>query len=246
MLQSLRMGSSPDALTFARTPPPKTAFVLANRMDDGSAPGAREHHDGYPALFAHSRPRSGASMRMGTIGPPSLRAEILEEVRRRPTTEGGGEGKRQPAAAILTCVDERVLPESVFRCAPGRLYCVRLAGHVVTPEAIGSLEIAIALGCRLVFVLGHTDCGAVRIERDRTGDHYSIVQHIRWATRALAWGASLNQAIEENVRHAVRELRSRLRGRVEGGVLDLSSGELSILDGDVFGHPTAPGRENMP
>jgi carbonic anhydrase len=129
-------------------------------------------------------------------------------------------------------VDERVVPESVFGCAAGRLYCVRLAGHVVTPEVVCSLEIAIGLGCRLIFVLGHTDCGALRLERAPTGDHFAIVQQLRWATRALPWGATLDQAIEENVRHAVTELRSRLRARVEGGVLDLSNGKLGILGDD--------------
>jgi carbonic anhydrase len=89
---------------------------------------------------------------------------------------------------------------------------------------------AIALGCRLVVVLGHTDCGAVRIERAHTGAHFAVIQHVRWAVRALPWGSDLNQAIEENVRHAVAELRPLLRARVEGGVLNLSNGWLSILD----------------
>jgi carbonic anhydrase len=168
----------------------------------------------------------------------ALKAEILAEIRRPARAERGLEGKRQPAAAILTCVDERVLPETVFQCGPGRLYCVRLAGHVVTPEVVCSLEIAIALGCRLVFVLGHTDCGAVRIERAHTGEHFAVAQHIRWATRALAWGATLNQAIEENVRHGVTELRSRLRIRVEGGVLNLSNGEWNILEVAGVAHRT--------
>ena len=163
---------------------------------------------------------------------PSLKEEILAEIRSPATLRNGPEGRRRPAAAILTCVDERVLPEKAFLCSPGRLYCVRLAGHVVTPEVVGSLEIAIELGCPLVFVLGHTDCGAVRIERAHTGAHFAVIQHVRWAVRALPWGSDLNQAIEENVRHAVAELRPRLRARVEGGVLDLSNGGLTILDGD--------------
>jgi carbonic anhydrase len=164
-------------------------------------------------------------------GSASRKSQILAEIC-GPANPQGLEKQRRPSAALLTCVDERIVPESVFRCGPGKLYCVRLAGHVVTPEVVCSLEIGIGLGCRLVFVLGHTDCGAVRLERAHTGDHFAIVQHLRWATRALAWGATLNQAIEENVRHAVTELRSRLRARVEGGVLDLSNGELRILDDD--------------
>jgi carbonic anhydrase len=167
-----------------------------------------------------------------TESSKTLKAEILAEIRRPARGQGGLQGKRQPSAAILTCVDERVLPEVIFQCEPGRLYCVRLAGHVVTPEVVGSLEIATALGCRLVFVLGHTDCGAVRLERAHTGDHFAVVQHIRWATRALPWRASLDQAIEENVRHAVTELRTRLRVRVEGGILNVLNHEVRFLEGD--------------
>ncbi|HEV3026419.1 MAG TPA: carbonic anhydrase [Planctomycetota bacterium] len=137
---------------------------------------------------------------------------------------------RRPSAALLTCVDERVVPEAIFGCAPGGLYSVRLAGHVVTPEVVSSLEIAVGLGCRLVIVLGHTDCSAVRLEREHTGDHFAIVQRIRWATRGLPWRASLDEAIEANVRASVAELRDRLRVRIVGGVYDLATGQVRSLE----------------
>jgi len=143
-----------------------------------------------------------------------IRTGILEEIRR--AAARAPDGTRRPAAAVLTCVDERVVPEAALGCGQGRLYCVRLAGHVVTGEVVGSLEIALGLGCGLVFVLGHTDCGAVRLERERTGDCFSIVQHIRWAVRMLPWEADLGQAVEANVRHSVAELRYRLQARIEG------------------------------
>ncbi len=155
---------------------------------------------------------------------------LLDEIRRAAGRPTGREGSRQPSAAILTCVDERVVPEAILGCKPGRLYCVRLAGHVVTPEVVSSLEIALGLGCRLVFVLGHTDCGAVRLERERASDHFPIVQPIRWATRSIPFGAGLDEAIEANVREVVTVLRPRLRARVEGGVYDLAGGRLRVLE----------------
>ena len=155
--------------------------------------------------------------------------EILEQLRRGSGQAKPKEGTRRPTAAILTCVDERIVPEMVFGCRPGSLYCVRLAGHVVTPEVVSSLEIGLDLGCRLVFVLGHTDCGAVRIERERPGDQFAIVQHIRRATWALSLNATLEEAIEANVRFAVLELRTRFRARIEGGIFDVKTGELRVL-----------------
>ena len=155
--------------------------------------------------------------------------EVLQELRRETGHPQGGEGARRPRAALLTCVDERVVPETIFGCRPGSLYTVRLAGHVVTPEVLSSLEIAIGLGCRLVFVLGHTDCGAVRLEREQRGEHFTIVQHIRRATWALPLNAGLEEAIEANVRHAMAELRSHLRARIQGGIFNVTSGELTLL-----------------
>jgi carbonic anhydrase len=167
------------------------------------------------------------------LGKPWLarprEAEILEELRRGQGPGRSAEATRRPTAALLTCVDERIVPETIFGCRPGTLYCVRLAGHVVSAEVVSSLEIALGLGCRLVFVLGHSDCGAVRLERERPGEQFAIVQHIRRATWALPLNAGLDEAIEANVRHSVMELRSSLRARIEGGVFDLKTSRLTIL-----------------
>ena len=160
----------------------------------------------------------------------SRESDILRELRPGSVQPTGAEGVRRPSAALLTCVDERIVPEIIFGCRPGSLYCVRLAGHVVTPEVVSSLEIALGLGCRLVFVLGHTDCSAVRLEREQPGEQFAIVQHIRRATWALPLNAGLDEAIEANVRHAVMELRSRLRARVGGGIFNLKTGELTVLE----------------
>jgi carbonic anhydrase len=136
---------------------------------------------------------------------------------------------RRPTAALLTCVDERVVPEAIFGCDPGSLYAVRLAGNIVIPEVVSSLEIALGLGCPLVLVLGHTDCSAVRLEREGTCDHFPITQHIRRATRPLPLHAGLEEAIEANVLHSVWELRSRLGVSVEGGIYDVVTGRVRML-----------------
>ena len=68
-----------------------------------------------------------------------------------------------PFAAVLSCIDNRVLVEAVFDLPLGRVYSVRVAGHVLSRDVIRSLEYACAVGgARALVVLGHTNCGAVR------------------------------------------------------------------------------------
>jgi carbonic anhydrase len=70
---------------------------------------------------------------------------------------------QQPFAAILTCADSRVPPELLFDQSLGELFVVRNAGNVADPVGEGSLEYAVEhLGVRLVVVLGHGSCGAVK------------------------------------------------------------------------------------
>jgi carbonic anhydrase len=69
---------------------------------------------------------------------------------------------QHPYAALLSCADSRVPPEILFDAGIGNLFDIRVAGNVVTPEILGSLEYAIAvLGTPLIVVLGHERCGAV-------------------------------------------------------------------------------------
>lgn len=67
-----------------------------------------------------------------------------------------------PFAIVLSCSDARVPSEMVFDCGLGDLFVVRLAGNVVAPSVVGSVEFAAAsFGTRLVVVMGHTRCGAI-------------------------------------------------------------------------------------
>jgi len=72
-----------------------------------------------------------------------------------------------PFAVILGCSDSRVPPEIVFDQGPGDLFVIRVAGNIVSPEVLGSVEFAVTqLGAPLVVVLGHSDCGAVGVARE--------------------------------------------------------------------------------
>jgi carbonic anhydrase len=70
---------------------------------------------------------------------------------------------QQPFAALLSCADSRVPVELVFDQSIGHLFVVRIAGNIATPEVIASLEFGVAvLGCKVLMVLGHSNCGAVK------------------------------------------------------------------------------------
>ena len=73
------------------------------------------------------------------------------------------EEKQEPYAAVLSCADSRVPVEIVFDQTIGHLFVTRVAGNIVTPEMIGSLEYGVAvLGTKVILVLGHSNCGAVK------------------------------------------------------------------------------------
>jgi len=152
-------------------------------------------------------------------------------------------GERRPTAAVLACTDERVVPQVIFDHPPGRIYAVRMAGNVFTPEVAGSLEIAVLrLGCPLVVVLGHTDCTAVQMAHSRekvAGSTYEVTLRIKPALDALPREAPLRQAVEANVRHSISRLREGCRPLREleeagklgivGMVYELETGRVHVL-----------------
>src|SRR5580698_3975823 len=70
--------------------------------------------------------------------------------------------KQEPFAAVLSCADSRVPVELIFDQSIGHLFVTRVAGNMVTPEIIASLEYGVAvLGLKAIMVMGHTNCGAV-------------------------------------------------------------------------------------
>lgn len=90
---------------------------------------------------------------------------------------------QKPFAAILGCADSRVPAEIVFDQGLGDLFVVRVAGNVATPEEIGSLEYGtLVLGAKVILVLGHQRCGAVKAAMDNQpvpGQIGSILKHIK-------------------------------------------------------------------
>ena len=99
---------------------------------------------------------------------------VESQTRHRPLTIRETRAKlvrgQKPYAIILCCSDSRVPPEIVFDETLGQLFVVRVAGNVVDPVVLGSIEYAVShLGSSLIMVLGHEACGAVSAAMDETG-----------------------------------------------------------------------------
>jgi carbonic anhydrase len=151
---------------------------------------------------------------------------------------------QHPFAMILSCADSRVPPEQVFAQGLGDLFTVRVAGNIAEPATVASLEYAAAhLGSRLLVILGHTQCGAVKAavaKADDTPAIRELVAAIRPAIDALPRDASLDDAVRANVHHAREQLlavSTLLSGMVRDqrlkvveGVYDLGTGEVRMLE----------------
>jgi carbonic anhydrase len=130
---------------------------------------------------------------------------------------------QQPFAIILGCSDSRVPAEIVFDQGLGDLFVIRVAGNIVAPSQVGSVEFAAARYCtRLVVVLGHSQCGAIlaTLEELRTPTEnqsrnlQSIVDRVRPSVEALLTSdvghdsdAIVEQAVRANIRASVDHLR---------------------------------------
>ena len=154
---------------------------------------------------------------------------------------------QHPFAVILSCSDSRVPPEIVFDQGLGDLFVVRVAGNVIDDHGLGSIEYAVDhLGARLIVVLGHQSCGAVKAAKETiaakskaSGHIQSLVTAIRPVVEATAKD-DLDTTVKANVKHVVQALRSStpiLKAKVDsgevqviGGYYSLDTGAVSLLD----------------
>ncbi|OCQ99848.1 carbonic anhydrase [Nostoc sp. MBR 210] len=147
-----------------------------------------------------------------------------------------------PFAAILGCGDSRVPAEIVFDQGFGDLFIVRVAGNIVSPEGIGSLEFATAvLGAPLIVVLGHTKCGAVSaaVKGDPLpGRIGAFVEEIKPAVEMVRNkpGNLEDNSVIANVQYQVKRLEESstiLRGLIKEKKLKIAGGRYEIATGKV-------------
>jgi carbonic anhydrase len=155
-----------------------------------------------------------------------------------------------PVAAVVSCSDSRVVPDLVFDQSPGDLFVVRLAGNIVDDDAYASLEFAVmVLKAPLIFIMGHSACGAVAAAIDVVKEGTKLPGHLPGLIAAIEPAVIaaharhpsdlLAAAIEENVKHGMTEMRKdsaiiaeafdAKKINIAGGVYDIATGKVNLL-----------------
>ena len=161
-------------------------------------------------------------------------------------------GEQNPFAIILGCSDSRVPAEMVFDQGLGDLFVIRVAGNVVAPSQVGSVEFAAErYDCAVVVVLGHSHCGAIQAtidtlmhpEQPPSSNLMSIVNRVRPSVEVLMQTELKNDlkklsthAIRSNVFSSVNQLRhgsAVLESLIEKGKLIVVGAEYSLESGEV-------------
>jgi carbonic anhydrase len=167
--------------------------------------------------------------------------------------------RQEPFAAILGCSDSRVPVEIVFDQGLGDLFVIRVAGNIVAPSQIGSVEFAAEQFCtRLVVVLGHSQCGAIdatlaQLQRktEQQSPHLrSIVDRVRPSIEGLLETDLRNdpvglarQAVRANIRASANQLRhgsQLIEQLIHSGGLMVVGAEYSLETGVVDFFDGAP------
>jgi carbonic anhydrase len=170
---------------------------------------------------------------------------------------------QEPFAAILGCSDSRVPVEIVFDQGLGDLFVIRVAGNIVAPSLIGSVEFAAEqFGTRLVVVLGHSRCGAIettleqlrRPVENQSRNLHSIVDFIRPAVEGLLrsgthadHNALVHEAVRANIRASVNHLRHGsdiIENLIQNAGLMVVGAEYSLETGVVDFFENLPDRDS--
>jgi carbonic anhydrase len=150
--------------------------------------------------------------------------------------------KQEPFAAVLACADSRVPVEILFDQTIGHVFVSRVAGNIVTPEIMASLEYGVAvLGVKALLVLGHTNCGAISAAaaaKEVPGQISALYQHLMPAIREAKGDVPL--AVKMNAAYQAQVLREsstviakaiKSEGlKVASGSYDLGTGRVTLGD----------------
>jgi carbonic anhydrase len=175
--------------------------------------------------------KQGNGRFLAGVAPRDLKAQV------KATASG-----QYPFAAVLSCMDSRVPPEIVFDQGIGDLFVVRVAGNVVDTDDLGSLEYATkVVGSKLILVMGHTSCGAVKgaIDDVKLGNLTFLLEKIRPVIAGSGPGTSsdaayVDKVAQSNVRQTIREIREKspiIRELADSGKIGLAGAMYDVATG---------------
>ena len=198
------------------------------------------------------------------LTPDAVLADLMEGNKRfvvgkitdlniKESIEATAEGQ-YPSAVILSCLDSRVPVESVFDQGIGDVFVGRVAGNVENVDMLGSFEFATKLaGAKLIMVLGHEACGAVKgaCDHAKMGNLTALLDNIQPAVEAVKGDFPedqrtsknlefVNKVVEENVRITVADIRKNSQIltdlekegdiKIVGAMYSLHTGEVTLID----------------
>tara|TARA_B100000809_G_scaffold266838_1_gene332073 strand:+ start:20911 stop:21540 length:630 start_codon:yes stop_codon:yes gene_type:complete len=158
-----------------------------------------------------------------------------------------------PYATVLSCIDSRVSSELIFDQGMGDLFSIRIAGNFINEDILGSMEFACKLaGTKLVVVLGHTACGAVKgaCDHARLGNLTALINKIEPAVDAVSEPNDeslrnsknidfVNNVAEMNVQMSIENIRNQSpvlaemeannEIKIVGGMYDISNGKVTFF-----------------
>ncbi len=163
-----------------------------------------------------------------------------------------------PGAVVLSCMDSRTSAELVFDQGLGDIFSIRIAGNIVNPDVLGSIEYAVAAaGVKLVMVLGHTACGAVAgaCGNVRMGNLSGTLARIAPAVQRVAAGEEGPGPYQDRVAAAnvclsidailegspiVRDRLANGEVGLAGAMYDVSTGQVEVVHACAFVREVAP------
>ncbi|MBK8984450.1 MAG: carbonic anhydrase [Ignavibacteria bacterium] len=162
------------------------------------------------------------------------------------------ESSQYPSAVILSCLDSRVPVESIFDLSIGDVFVARVAGNIVNPDILGSMEYGCKVaGSKLILVLGHTNCGAVKsaIDKVELGNITELLSKITPAVDSASTKQGdetsknnefVNKVTNENVKLVIdnirknspilKEMEDKGQIKIAGGVYNLENGKVTFLN----------------
>lgn len=151
--------------------------------------------------------------------------------------------KQEPFAVVISCMDSRTSPEIIFDKGIGDIFSIRIAGNVITPEVIGSAEYACAaVKTKVILVLGHTGCGAVKgsIDNVQLGQLSTITQRIR---SCMHEHSTIEEVTTRNVEMGIGTLMAESKVlnelvinkeiKIIGGIYDITTGQVWFMDNSL-------------
>ena len=157
-----------------------------------------------------------------------------------------------PYAVILSCQDSRTSSEILFDLNKGDAFSIRIAGNIINEDVLGGMEFGVKLsGAKLIAVIGHDDCGAIKgaVDNAQLGNLTALLSRIRPAIKAIPPGVQpansknktyVEMVAKENVLLVMRQIRERSpvlkemidsgQIKVVGGMFDLETGKVTFYE----------------